>query len=211
MSDLPLPGLPPNDPENRLSVEARQRIARAFLQYNLIRKRALSAIDLGGHWNTPQEHAEMRNAAMEAVRVVLRAEAEEYGKLGLPGDEFREIMRGRIEEAVYSLEFSHVQRDALEAEFLWLAHQEAEENPRAAESTARLEIVKSRSISNRSAAARVKEYLERNGKIRVVFAQQAGIGEQALRTLINTGASSPSTWATVAGAMNIEISDLLKP
>ncbi len=56
---------------------------------------------------------------MEATRIVLRAEAEEYGKLGLPDRDFREIMRTRIDSMVYSLEFSTLQRDALEAEFLW--------------------------------------------------------------------------------------------
>jgi hypothetical protein len=124
MPDLPLPGLTPGDPENKLSYEARQRIGRAFLEYNLIRKRALSAIDLGGYWNTPQEHAEMKKAALEAIRVVLRVETEEYAKLGLSGREFREIIGAKIEEAVYSLGFSHVQRDVLEAEFLWSSQRE---------------------------------------------------------------------------------------
>lgn len=112
MSDLPLPGLRPDDPENRLSFDARQRIARAFLEYNLIRQRALSAIDIGGYWNTPQEETEKRKANLEAIRIVLRTEAEEYGKLDLPGREFRDIIRGRIEEAVDSLGFSHVHLEA---------------------------------------------------------------------------------------------------
>lgn len=66
---------------------------------------------------------------MDAARTVIRAEAEEYGRLGLLGPRFREIMRMRIESTVYSFEFSNMQRDALDAEFLWPANGEPEDIP----------------------------------------------------------------------------------
>jgi hypothetical protein len=49
MSNLPLPGLMPGDPENHLSHEARQRIAAALLEYDRMRKQARSAIELRGY------------------------------------------------------------------------------------------------------------------------------------------------------------------
>ena len=38
---------------------------------------------------------------MDAARTVIRAEAEEYGRLGLRGPRFREIMRMRIESGLF--------------------------------------------------------------------------------------------------------------
>jgi hypothetical protein len=222
MSNLPLPRLTPDDPENLLSHEARQRIARAFLEYDRIRKQALSAIEirhlaepgdlsLSEYLSTGQARIDFVESRLKAVRAVLQVEMEEYEKLGLSGRRFREIMEERIDECVYSLEFSILQRDALKAEFLWPAHQESEERPGTAESTARIEVVTpSRSISNHQAAARVKAYIGRSGSIYETFAARAGISSRTLNSLIKTGAASPSTWNAVAGAMNIEASELLK-
>jgi hypothetical protein len=136
MSDLPLARLTPGDPENLLSHEARQRIGRAFLEYDRIRKQALSALelrhrcdplgcaDLMEYLSKGQPGIEFAESRMKAASTVLRAEAEEYAKLGLPGRRFREIMEERIDECAYSLEFSIPQKDALKAEFLWPVHQE---------------------------------------------------------------------------------------
>jgi hypothetical protein len=136
MSPLPLPGLMPDDPENRLSHDARQRIGAALIESDRIRKQALSALeiryrakasgDVGfmEYLATGNALIDFTESRMKAARVVLRVEAEEYGKLGMPDRDFREIMRTKIEEFVYSLEFSALQRDALEAEFLWSTERE---------------------------------------------------------------------------------------
>ena len=214
MPDLPLPKLTPGDPENRLSHEARQRIARAFLEYDLIRKRALSAIDLGGYWNTPQEETEKRKANLEAIRVVLRTEADEYGKLGLPGREFQEIIRTKIEAAVNSLGFSHVQRDVLEAEFLWppevtlpdFGGVEASDTP---EDEAETES--SRSIESIPGANRVEKYRTTvSGLGKIDFAISLGIDPKTLRSLLKTKETSPETWLAVANGMRMKLDELLK-
>jgi hypothetical protein len=77
MSDLPLPRLGPNDPENLLSTAARQRISRALLVYKRLRTQARSAIEIRGYWGTTRGFVEMREADMEAAPGVIRAEAEE--------------------------------------------------------------------------------------------------------------------------------------
>jgi hypothetical protein len=136
MSDLPLPGLTPGDPENRLSHDARQRIGAALVESDRIRKQALSGLEIRyraeasgdvrfmEYLATGNAFIDFTESRMKAARVVLRVEAEEYGKLGMPDHDFREIMRTKIEEFVYSLEFSALQRDALEAEFLWSTERE---------------------------------------------------------------------------------------
>ncbi len=127
MPDLPLPELTPGNPENLLSHDARQRIGRAWVEHDLIRKRALSALDTRyraepagcadfmEYLGKGQAGIDFIESRIKAAGVVLRAEAEEYGNLGLPGREFREIMEGSIDEMAYSLEFSTLQRDALKA------------------------------------------------------------------------------------------------
>ena len=124
MPDLPLPELTPGNPENLLSHDARQRIGRAWVEHDLIRKRALSALDTRyraepagcadfmEYLGKGQAGIDFIESRIKAAGVVLRAEAEEYGNLGLPGREFREIMEGSIDEMAYSLEFSTLQRCA---------------------------------------------------------------------------------------------------
>ena len=78
---------------------------------------------------TGEAGIDFAESRIKAASVVLRAEAEEYGNLGLPGRKFREIMEAKVDEMAYSLEFSTLQTEALEAEFLWPAHQELGERP----------------------------------------------------------------------------------
>lgn len=223
MPDLPLPRLTPDNPENRLSHHARQRIARAFVEYNLILARALSAIDIGGYWNTPQEGIEKNRAALEAIRVVLRVEADEYAKLGLPGREFREIIRTKIEEFVGSLEFSHVQRDVLEAEFLWPpevvlpdfgpgpAPSASDGDVEASDTPAdEAEIESSRSIESKAGADRVERYRTTvSGLGKVEFANDIGIDPKTYRNLLKTKKASPETWLTLAHGMHMTREELL--
>jgi hypothetical protein len=104
----------PTESENKLCPHLRFAIAQ--------RRPAMS--DLWSIWLRGNAFIDFTESRMKAARVVLRVEAEEYGKLGMPDRDFREIMRTKIEEFVYSLEFSALQRDALEAEFLWSAERE---------------------------------------------------------------------------------------
>ena len=45
MDDLPLSGLPPGDPRNRLSTEARQRVLRAHIESETIRWQAEADVE----------------------------------------------------------------------------------------------------------------------------------------------------------------------
>jgi hypothetical protein len=126
-----LPGLAPGNPDNRLSAEARLRIAQALDKSELIRKRVLADIDvryqsepdcpLGflEYLGRGQAFTDWNNALMEAARTVLQIESEEYRRVGLPSSEFRTIMAGQIDEACYSLELSNLQRAVLESEFFY--------------------------------------------------------------------------------------------
>jgi hypothetical protein len=169
MSPPPLPRLTPDDPENRLSDEARQRISAALYDFDRIKKQALAAIETrylaespGGvsfweYMGTGSAFIELIESRMQAARTVLRVEAEEYRKLGLPGHQFRQIMEEKIEAMVYSMEFSTLQRDALEAEFLRSWHREPEEQPGSDE---------------RSAAERVKAFMEQKSLDIPAFARR---------------------------------------
>jgi hypothetical protein len=207
MSNLPLPGLMPDDHENLLSTEARQRISTALVESDRIRKGARSAMELRGYWGTPQAFIEMREADMEAARTVIRAEAEEYRKLGLPGLRFREITRMRIESMVYSLEFSNMQRDALEAEFLWLAQPEATAG---SETTHESVSSTERTIKSASATALVAAHMKSHAESQGDFAFKAHISEKTLGRLLRNGSASARTWAEVAKAMDTTPKKLLK-
>jgi hypothetical protein len=186
MSDLPLPGLMPKDCENLLSHEGRQRIAAALLDFDRIRKQARSAIDLRGDWGTPQAIIDMRQADLEATRTVLRAEAEEFGNLALPAVEFREIMRSRIESMVYSLEFSNLQRDALETEFLWPARRDSEKKPVSVGPTA---------------GEKVRDFMEKKDLSNSAFAAMIRRSERIVGDVLADKRVGPKTQAAVAKAL----------
>jgi len=170
---MPVPDPPPY-PENLLSPKARERIERAWDEYDLIRKRALSALDTryraepGGcadfmeYLGNGQAGIDFAESRIKAASAVLRVEAEEYGKLRLPGREFREIMEGKIDETAYSLEFSTLQSDALKAEFMRPAHQEPDEKPGSVGS----------STEPVPAKDRVKAYMEKNHLDNSAFAKK---------------------------------------
>lgn len=208
MSDLPLPRLMPDDPENLLSTEARQRVSRALLEYERIRKRARSAIELRGYWGMPQGSIDLREADMDAARTVLRVEAEEYAKLGLSHQKFREIMRMRIDSMIYSLELSSMQRDMLEAELLWpSSQQDPEHKPNSIERSA---AEKPKHIVSPSGAARVAAYMTSHGLTQVDFAVQAGISERTVGRLLAGEPISKAKLADMAALMNITLEELLK-
>jgi hypothetical protein len=218
MPNLPLPTLVPDDPENLLSSEARQRIARAFLEYDLILKRALAESEMHRRAQSDrgaeaersveaQVYIDLTRARMGACRCVLKAEAEEYGKLNLPGARFREIMHQRIDEMTYSLELTALDGNALASEFLWF-------DPAVATVPRRVAgLVDQRSITNPAAAGRVKEYMKRHALTATGFATSKGenrIDERTVRRLCKFGTATPATWAEVAGLMGLEPSELLK-
>jgi hypothetical protein len=126
---MPLPKLPPY-PENLLSRDARQRIERAWDEYDLIKAQALAALenryradpngcdDFMQFLSRGQAGIDFAESRIRAASAVHRAEAEEFGKLGLPGHEFRGIMEDKIETMGNSMEFSTLQKAAFKTEFM---------------------------------------------------------------------------------------------
>jgi hypothetical protein len=200
MPHLPLPGLTPDDPENRFSHEARQRIAAALLEYDRMRKQARSAIELRGYWGTPQAYIDMRQADMEGTRTVLRAEAEEYAKLALPAVEFREIMLTRIESMVYSLEFSNLQRDALEAEFVCATPQQTEDEPGPVE----------RNEETAPAKLRVKAFMEQKALDVPAFAKRIGKSKRTVQSVLAGDHVGKETRVAVAKALGTTPEELFR-
>jgi hypothetical protein len=218
MPDLPLPRLLPNDPQNLLSNEARQRIARSFLEFERIRKRARSDVHLSGYWDTPKGWAEIRHAEFEAAHAVLQVDAEELGRLGLPDHEFRELIRTRIEACVNSLEFSNLQRDSLEADFLLPPYRRSSTNPEVPESKKVHPLSRKRNVFSPSAAAKVEAYLRCNGITREAFAEEGTvmngrmtkIGGRTLIRFLSQKSASPTTLLVIAKKMGITYEELLK-
>jgi hypothetical protein len=141
MPDRPLRKLAPGKrdyPENLLSEEARQRIERAWSKYWLVRRQAEASIELrweagGGelgymeYLSKGQAYIDFVESRMRAARIVLLAKAEEYGKLGLPVREFRDIMENEVQAVTYSLEFRDAQKLFLEEEFVVGIHHNIED------------------------------------------------------------------------------------
>jgi hypothetical protein len=113
---------------------------------------------------------------------------------------------------VYSLEFSNLQRDALEAEFLYPAPPESRDKPGSVErSTKAIPVAYSRGITNISAAARVKAYLAEHPVItQAELAERAHIADTTLRHLLKTGHASRRTWIEVAAAVDLTSDELLR-
>ena len=183
MSHLALPLLLPGDPQNLLSSESRQRIQAAFMAAELIKTQALSrlqtrysaepsrGVGFAEYLSSGSALIDLTESTMEAARTVLRAEALEYRRLGLPFSRFREIMRGNIEAAVNSLELSRLQNEALELEFVWGTYeqdQQVVDERRSAE----------RSEKNVSAADRVKDFMQKRALKIPEFAKLIGVSER---------------------------------
>ena len=207
MSDLRLPGLTPEDPENLLSTEARQRVSIALSEFDRIKKQALAAIESRylaespGHvsfWEymgTGSAYIELIESRVQAARTVLRVEAEEYRKLGLRHPEFRQIMEEKIDAMVYSMEFSTLQRDALEAEVLRPAEAGRAMSPSGDD------IV-------RSAADRVKAFIKEHKLKRTGFAKAARISPRNLAYVLSGKKVSYETQTSIAAALGITAQEL---
>jgi hypothetical protein len=116
MEELPLPGLLPGDPRNRLSNSARQRVGRAQLEAERIRWEAEANIE-ARHLSEEKEQYLRNQADLKGARVVMRALATEYEAAGFTWRQYWSAMREEIESAGNSLSLSGVQRRLLEVEF----------------------------------------------------------------------------------------------
>jgi hypothetical protein len=116
MEELPLPGLIPGDPQNRLSVSARRRVERAHLEAERIRWEAEANID-ARHLPEGKERYLRNQADLRGARVVLKVLATEFDAAGFTWREYWSAMREEIESAGNSLSLSGVQRRLLEVEF----------------------------------------------------------------------------------------------
>lgn len=125
MADIPLPGLDPTDPRSILSQAARKRISDVHADADLVRARALASIEaryrsepdsdktLFEYQTTGQAGVEWAQAKVQAAGVVLCIVRDEFRAAGKSGRELRRIMEGELEDAVYSLELTTIQRDLL--------------------------------------------------------------------------------------------------
>jgi len=116
MEELLLPGLLPNDPQNRLSKSARQRVIRAHLEAERIRSEAETKIEARRLSEEKERH--LRNQAdLKGVRTVLKVLAMEYDDAGFSLREYWNAMKEEIESAANSLSLYSTQRRLLEVEF----------------------------------------------------------------------------------------------
>ena len=113
MDGNPLPRLTPDDPENLLSEDSRRRIGRARIHSESLRAKALADVSFDYSRNTRDDDpsdlsdhlrasASYREAALESIRIVLKAMWDEYAGLGLTAKRLREIMAEEIEAAINS-------------------------------------------------------------------------------------------------------------
>jgi ribosome-binding protein aMBF1 (putative translation factor) len=116
MEELLLPGLLPDDPQNRLSKSARQRVIRAQLESERIRWEAEAKIE--ARRLSEEKERQLRNQAdLKGVRTVLRVLAVEYDAAGFSLREYWDAMREEIESAANSLSLYSTQRRLLQVEF----------------------------------------------------------------------------------------------
>jgi DNA-binding XRE family transcriptional regulator len=116
MDDLPLSGLTPGDPRNRLSTEARQRLLRAHLECDRIRWEALANAEARQLSDAKEKYA-LNQANLKAARSVLKVLSKEYDDAGLTLREFWDAMKLEIEGVATSFELYDSQRRLLETEF----------------------------------------------------------------------------------------------
>src|SRR5271157_3628784 len=98
MEELPLPGLLPGDPQNRLSAQARRRVARAHAECNRIQWEAHASAD-ARHLSDEKTRYLVNQADLKGARTVLKVLAAEYVDAGLNLKEFWAAMRDEIDSA----------------------------------------------------------------------------------------------------------------
>jgi hypothetical protein len=138
-----------------------------------------------------QAGIDFAESRIKAASALLRVEAEEYGKLGLPGREFREIMEGKIDEMAYSLEFSILQTDALKAEFLWATFRQTADEPGSVE----------RSKQSFTAADRVQAFMDKKSLKIPEFAEMIGTSQRTVAYVLAGVLVGKGTRAAVAKAL----------
>ena len=116
MDDLPLSGLTPGDPRNRLSTEAKQRLLRAHLECDRIRWEALANAE-ARQLSDAKEKYVLNQANLKAARSVLKVLSKEYDDAGLALREFWAAMKLEIEGVSNSFELYDSQKRLLEVEF----------------------------------------------------------------------------------------------
>jgi lambda repressor-like predicted transcriptional regulator len=227
MSNLPLPRLMPEDSENLLSHGSRQRIATALIDAERIRSQALSTLETryraeasGGvgfaeYLSSGSAFIDLTESRMEAARTVLRVEAEEYRKLGLPDSQFRKIMRERIEGTVYSLEMSSLQDRALEVEFVFATSQQAEDEPRSknvsnADTGNILDDAAASHLHPERAADRVKAFMHKKGLTKRAFAKMIGTSERTVGYVLAGVRVGKETRVLVAKALGTTPEELFR-
>jgi lambda repressor-like predicted transcriptional regulator len=211
LSHLPLPGLLPDDPENLLSPEARQRISTAVVEQQRIRAQVMSTLEtryraessgdvgFGEYLSSGSAFVDLTESHMEAARIVLRVESEEYRKLGLPDSRFREIMREKIDGLVYSLELSVLQDRALELEFVWATSQQAEDEPRSVDRS-----------ENVSAADRVKAFMKEKSIKVAAFAEMIRVSKRTIESVLAGDPVGKETRVAVAKALGTTPEELFR-
>jgi hypothetical protein len=206
MSHLSLPALSPSDPENLLSRESRQRIRAAYMAAELIRTQALSrlqtrynaepssGVGFADYLRSGSASIEVAESNVGAARKVLRVQAAEYQKLGLPFSRFTKIMRWNIEAAVNSLELSQLQNQVLELEFVWAIdekEQQVEDERRPAE----------RGKENLSAADRVRDFMRKRKLTVSAFARLIRISDRTVGSVLAGDRVGMASQVAVAKAL----------
>jgi len=105
----------PNDTQNLLSTEARDRLSRAFIASDTFLWQAQADIALK-KLSDEEAAIELNTARLSKARLVLSAMRHEYSQLGLSDSEYRICMYREIEGACNSLELLDAQRRLLETE-----------------------------------------------------------------------------------------------
>jgi len=125
MSELPLPRLRPNDPENHLSEAARRRISDARWEADKIRARTLASLEvryraeakpvrpLSKYLSTGHAAIEYEQSRLQTAQLVLLAMLREYKAAGKRGPELVQIMHEEIGAIANSYELPIAQRQLL--------------------------------------------------------------------------------------------------
>jgi hypothetical protein len=219
MPDLSLSKLPPNDPENLLSPEARQRILRAVFKSHQIREQALLrnrtryqarpdlAVSFDDFLASGKPFIDMAKAQMQAARVVLLVEDEEYRKLDLLDGQFHQIVESRLDAVANSLELSVQERDVLRLKII--AARPQPEDKASVTAGPGSEAPKSEaSTKSPDAAARVLAFMEKKGMTQAQFALHSKISERTLGRFLAGVKVSARTWNDLAIALGIKVSQL---
>lgn len=116
MDDLPLAGLTPGDPRNRLSKPARVRLVRAHVECDRIRCEAQANVD-ARHLSDAKAKYVLNQADLKAARTVMKVVSAEYADAGLTLREFWAAMEDEIDSIANSFSLYDTQRRLLEVEF----------------------------------------------------------------------------------------------